>query len=199
MERKILDHFKKSDPLLYSAYLELADKELMTIHVPTDHFSALCREIIGQQLSSKAALVIFGRFRDLFPKKKITSKHLVKIKPEDLRSVGLSNSKAAYLKDLAGKVESGELSLEKISKMDDESVVRELTKVKGIGPWTAEMFLIFSLNRQDVFSLGDLGLKNAIRKIYKLKDIDKTTIEKIVPKWSPYKSFACRIVWRSLD
>jgi DNA-3-methyladenine glycosylase II len=198
MDKKILQHFKKVDPILYHAYMQLADQELMTIHVPTDHFSALCREIIGQQLSTKVARVIFERFKNLFPKKQITATYLIGIKQEALRAIGMSNSKAQFLLDLAQKVENKEISFAKLQKLDDEGVIRELVQVKGIGPWTAEMFLIFSLGREDVFSFGDLGLKNAIKKIYGLTNATNADIAEIVIKWSPYKSYACRILWKSL-
>jgi DNA-3-methyladenine glycosylase II len=198
MDKEILQHFKKVDPVLYDAYMQLADQELMTIHVPTDHFSALCREIIGQQLSTKVARVIFERFKNLFPKENITSTYLMGIKQEALRAIGMSNSKALFLLDLAQKVENKEISFAKLQKLDDEGVIRELVQVKGIGPWTAEMFLIFSLGREDVFSFGDLGLKNAIKKIYGLTKATNADIAKIVIKWSPYKSYACRILWKSL-
>ncbi len=198
MDKEILQHFKKVDPVLYYAYMQLADQELMTIHVPTDHFSALCREIIGQQLSTKVARVIFERFRNLFPKENITSTYLMGIKQEALRAIGMSNSKALFLLDLAQKVENKEISFAKLQKLDDEGVIRELVQVKGIGPWTAEMFLIFSLGREDVFSFGDLGLKNAIKKIYGVMNATNADIAKIVIKWSPYKSYACRILWKSL-
>ncbi len=198
MDKKILQHFKKVDPVLYHAYMQLADQELMTIHVPTDHFSALCREIIGQQLSTKVARVIFERFKNLFPKKQITATYLIGIKQEALRAIGMSNSKAEFLLDLAQKVENKEISFAKLQKLDDKGVIRELVQVKGIGPWTAEMFLIFSLGREDIFSFGDLGLKNAIKKIYGLTKATNADIAKIVIKWSPYKSYACRILWKSL-
>jgi DNA-3-methyladenine glycosylase II len=199
MDKEILQHFKKVDPVLYHAYMQLVDQELMTIHVPTDHFSALCREIIGQQLSTKVARVIFERFKNLFPKENITSTYLIGINQEALRAIGMSNSKAQFLLDLAQKVENKEISFAKLQQLDDEGVIRELVQVKGIGPWTAEMFLIFSLGREDVFSFGDLGLKNAIKKIYGLTNATNADIAKIVIKWSPYKSYACRILWKSLE
>jgi DNA-3-methyladenine glycosylase II len=111
----------------------------------------------------------------------------------------MSHAKVNSLKDLSQKIENGEIILEEIEQKDNETIISELTRVKGIGPWTAEMFLIFALNREDVFSFGDLGLKNAIKKIYNLQDIPNLEIEKIISKWSPYKSYACRILWRSLD
>jgi DNA-3-methyladenine glycosylase II len=199
MDKKILDHFKRFDPVLYRAYLNLANQELMTIHLPTDHFSALCREIIGQQLSSKVARVIFERFKDIFPDKQITSKNILKSGNQTLRATGMSHAKVNSLKDLSQKIENGEITLKEIGQKNNETIISELTKVKGIGPWTAEMFMIFALNREDVFSFGDLGLKNAIKKIYNLKNATREDIEKIISKWTPYKSYACRILWRSLD
>ena len=142
--------------------------------------------------------MIFERFKNLFPKKQITATYLIGIKQEALRAIGMPNSKAQFLLDLAQKVENKEISFAKLQKLDDEGVIRELVQVKGIGPWTAEMFLIFSLGREDVFSFGDLGLKNAIKKIYGLTNATNADIAKIVIKWSPYKSYACRILWKSL-
>ncbi len=199
MDNKILKHFQKVDPILYQVYLQLGSQELMTTHAPPDHFAALCREIIGQQLSTKVASVIFDRFKNLFPQNKITAKYLLGLKHEALRSIGMSNSKVKFLKDLSEKVENKEISFERLAKLDDKRVIEELVKVKGIGPWTAEMFLIFSLKREDVFSHGDLGLKNAIKKIYGLTYAAKDEIENIIIKWSPYKSYACRILWKSLN
>ncbi len=198
MDKKILTHFKKVDPLLYQAYMNLANQELMTIHLPADHFEALCREIIAQQLSTKVARVIFARLQNLFPDQKITAKKLLQLKHETLRAVGLSNSKTKYLLDLAHKVQTKQLSFAKLASLDDSSVISELTKVKGIGPWTAEMFLIFALERENIFSYGDFVLKKAITNLYGLQSATKEEIEKIVNKWPPYKSYACRILWRSL-
>ena len=108
--------------------------------------------------------------------------------------------KVKYIKDLAQKTLDKTLDLSKLTNMTDGDVLTELTKVKGIGPWTAEMFLMFTLGREDVFSHGDLGLKNAIKKLYGFKkDPSKKQVEKIVNKWSPYRTFACRILWKSLE
>src|SRR5262245_33078124 len=147
MNKKILTHFKKVDPLLYKAYLGLSDQNLLS-DLPTDYFSSLCDEIISQQLSGKVATVIFGRFQNLFPKKQITAKYLVTMNAEALRGVGMSGMKAKFLLDLASKVVKKEIFLEQLAELDDASVIKELIKVKGIGPWTAEMFLIFSLGRE---------------------------------------------------
>jgi DNA-3-methyladenine glycosylase II len=134
------------------------------------------------------------------PTKKFTPRHVLKLKDQALRDVGLSWAKASYIKNLAEKVNNQEVRLEKLSKLDDEAVIAELVKVKGIGPWTAEMFLMFSLGREDVFSHGDLGLRNGLVKLYQLRK--PPTIERanrIVNRWSPYKSYGSLALWHSLD
>ena len=199
MDRKVKAHFKKVDPKLFAAFLKVGELELTTTRVPKEYFAALCREIIAQQLSGKVAQVIFERFQNLFPKKQITPKFLLKLDDKVLRATGMSNSKVKFLKDLAGKVESKEISLKELEDLDSESVIEKLIQVKGIGRWTAEMFLIFCLGREDVFSFGDLGLNKAVRKIYGLEKATKEEMEKIVSKWSPYRSYAAIILWRSLD
>ena len=142
---------------------------------------------------------IFSRFKILFPKKKITPLSILKLDDQNLRNTGISYSKIKYIKDLSSKVQNREINLGGMVRLSDEEVILELIKVKGIGKWTAEMFLMFTLNRPDVFSHGDLGLNNAIKKIYKLKNHNTKKVEKIVSKWSPYKSTAARILWHSLD
>lgn len=199
MDTKAKAHFKKVDPILFEALLKLDNLELMITRVPKEYFAALCREIIAQQLNGRVAQIIFERFKALFPRKKITSQYLLNLKSEALRATGMSNSKVAFLKDLAEKVQSRALHLQKLQSLDNEQVIEELTKVKGIGRWTAEMFLIFCLGREDVFSFGDLGLNKAIKTIYKLENASNQDLEIIVAKWSPYKSYACRILWRALD
>ena len=165
-----------------------------------DYFKSLCGEIIGQQLSSKAADTIYARFEKLFNGKKITPKDALKLQDQNLRNAGMSWSKVKFIKDLAQKVLEKNLQLDKLDKFSDELVMAELMKVKGIGPWTAEMFLMFTLQREDVFSHGDLGLRNAIKKLYKFqKEPTKKQIEKIVEKWKPYRTYACRILWKSLE
>ncbi len=198
MNSKIANHFKKADPLLYKTFIQMGSVDSLNIQVPKDHFTALCREIIAQQLSSKVARVIFTRFLNIFPKQKVTAKSVLNLSQEKLRAVGMSNSKAKFLLDLADKVNNKELNLKDLSDLDNEAIITELTKVKGVGKWTAEMFLMFALGREDVFSHGDLGLKRAIQKIYNLEKPTQSEIEKIVIKWSPYKTYACRILWRSL-
>jgi DNA-3-methyladenine glycosylase II len=200
MYRKALQHFKTTDPVLFSVSLTVRPFEGTARHKVEDHFFALCGEIIGQQLSGRAADKIFERFVKLFPNKKVTPEFTLTIQEEKLREIGTSWAKARYIRDLAQKVLNREVHLEKIRKLMDEDVIAELTKVKGIGRWTAEMYLMFTLGRPDVFSFGDLGLQNAIKKVYKLKN--KPTIklmERLSKKWVPYRTYAARILWASLD
>lgn len=197
MNKKIIDHFKKNDPVLYSVIKNVG------VHGPktsADHFLELCEIIINQQLSDKAAATIFARFKRLFPQEKIKPRALLKLETEKIRSCGTSKAKVSFLKDLAKKIVTEELRLDQLDKLSDELIMKELTQVKGIGPWSVEMFLMFTLGREDVFSHGDLGLKNAIKKLYKFKkDPSKKQIEKIVEKWKPYRTYACRILWKSLE
>lgn len=197
MDKKILDHFKKSDPVLYEWIQKVHLDELPE---PTNLFEELCDEIISQQLSGKAANTIFGRLKQLFPRGEITPEHILKLSDDKIRNSGTSWAKVRFLKDLATKVKNGELILENLKDLSDEEVIKELTQVKGIGPWTAEMYLMFTLGREDVFSHGDLGLKNAIKKIYDFKkEPTRKQVEKIVKKWSPYRTYACRVLWQSLE
>jgi DNA-3-methyladenine glycosylase II len=195
MSKKIIEHFKKHDPIMYKLTKMLGLFEL----VPSDtYFYNLTRSITSQQLSTKSATAIFKRFVELFQDQMPTAEAVLKVKDEKLRSIGYSRTKIVYIKDLAQKVLTKEVELENISKLKDEEIIEHLTKVKGIGVWTVEMFLIFSLAREDIFSHGDLGLKNAIKKLYNLENPTREEIEKIISKWSPYKTYASRLLWQSL-
>lgn len=197
MDKKIIAHFKKIDPILGS----LADKIDLpyTPQESNDLFFDLCDHIISQQLSVKAGNTILGRFVDLFPDKKITPEYLIALSHETMRSVGLSNAKANYVRDLAEKVSHNEVDLQGLHNLSNEDVIEKLVWIKGIGQWTAEMFLMFSLKRPDVFSIGDLGLKNAIKLWYNIDPITKDDMLRISNKWHPYRTYACRILWKSLD
>ena len=198
MNPKILNHFKKNDVILYEAALTY--DEPLELKVRDDLFSHLCKDIIGQQLSGRVSDVIFGRFVKLFPTKKLSPKLVRKKSVEELRSVGMSYAKARFIIDLATKVDDKVVKLEHLEKKSNEEVIVELTKVKGIGPWTAEMFLMFSLGRPDVFSTGDLGLKRAIQKLYKIKkEPTAKQLLKISAPWSPYRTYACCVLWDSID
>jgi len=197
---KILNHFKKNDPVLYAYLLKIGNLKLIKKDTPNNYFYRLCKEIIGQQLSDKSSNAILSRFNSLFSNTFPQPSDLMLIFHDELRATGMSHAKARYVKNLAGAIDHGDLHIFQFDSMTDEEVVAELTKVKGIGPWTAEMFLMFVLNREDVFSYGDLGLKKGIKKIYGFKkDPTKKQIEKIISRWSPYKTYASRILWMSLE
>src|SRR3989344_6406809 len=165
MFSKAIKHFKVTDPILFKAAIKLNPIEIEKKEIE-NHFLALCSEIVGQQLSGKAADVIFDRFLNIFPNKKVTPQLVLRIPDEKFRAVGMSWAKARYIKDLANKVATEEVILENIKELKDEEIVTTLTKIKGIGRWTVEMYLMFSLGRPDVFSFGDLGLQNGIKKVY---------------------------------
>lgn len=160
-------------------------------------YEELVESIIGQQLSGKAADTIFKRFLGLFNNKFPTPEKLIKTSDEKLRSAGMSYSKAGYIKNIAKAFNKNEIEIEKIKKMPDEEVKKTLTKIKGVGNWTAEMTLIFTLKREDVFSLGDAGLRRAIKNLYKIEN--EKEILKLAEKWKPKRSFACWYLWRSLE
>lgn len=195
--KHVLEHFKKTDPILYEVGLKVS----VPARVPSGNlFADLCDHIISQQLSVKAGDAIFKRFIALFPKGDITPKQTLKIKPQMLRDIGLSWSKVKYIHDLAQKVVDKTVVLQDLETMNDEDIIVTLTKVKGIGVWTVEMFLMTSMGREDIFSYGDLGLRKAIKRWYKLEQTPtKEQAEYIAQKWSPYRTFACRILWRSLE
>jgi len=195
MYHKALKHFKKADPILYEVAINL---EPFVLETAPDHFIRLVRAIVGQQLSVKAAATIFERFKKLF-KKEITASEILKLNDDNIRKCGISYPKIKYIKDLAQKVNDKELLLETLIDAPEETVISELTKVKGIGAWSAEMFLMFALGKEDVFSSGDMGLQNAIKKLYGLNTPTKEDLVKLSEKWSPYRTYACRILWQSLD
>ncbi len=164
-------------------------------------FEALVDAIVSQQLSVKAADTIFARFKILFPGKKFPDPEQVLLMPDEvIRTAGLSGSKVRYIKDLAEKVHSKELRLHRMHTLSDEVVIEELIKINGIGRWTAEMFLMFSLDRPDIFSHGDLGLRNSVMKLYGFKTMPtEKQINTIVKKWSPHRTLACRYLWQSYN
>lgn len=199
MKIQLLNHFQSKDPIIFS-FFDRVKIEPIPLHSSQHYFIHLCEDIIGQQLSGKVSDVIFARFEKLFPTKHITPRTVLKLSEEKLRTTGMSWSKTRFIRDLAGKVLDKSVQLDQLAQLPDQDVIKELTKVKGIGPWTAEMFLMFTLGREDVFSYGDLGLKNAIKKLYGFKK-DPTTkqMEKLVNKWKPYRTYAARILWKSLE
>jgi DNA-3-methyladenine glycosylase II len=167
---------------------------------PGDAYGALVRSIVGQQLSTMSARAIFGRLIAHFDDRTPTPRELLDADPQELREVGLSRAKVAYLRDLAERVEDGELDLERIAELPDEEVAAQLTQVKGLGPWSVQMFLIFHLGRPDVLPVGDLGIRRAVQDQYGLDDLpDAAEIERIAEPWRPNRSLASLYLWRSLD
>lgn len=160
-------------------------------------FVDLARSIAGQQLSVKAASTIWERIKE-FLNEEITPVKLLAARDEDLRQAGLSRQKIKYIKNLAQAVKDGTVQLDKMKDLADEEVIAQMTTVKGIGRWTAEMFLIFSLARPDVFSFGDVGLYNAMIKLYG-EPLTKIKQEEIVERWKPYRTYASLLLWESLD
>jgi DNA-3-methyladenine glycosylase II len=163
------------------------------------HFSVLVESIISQQITTSAAEAIFKRFKQLYPKFPTASEILFTRKSK-LRVVGLSGMKIEYLKDLARHVEEGKLNMKTLSKMNDDDVIAHLTQVKGIGRWTAEMFLIFSLGRQDVFPVDDLGLRKGVQMLFSLPEIPKPKeVERLGKRWKPYRTIATWYLWKNLQ
>ena len=171
-----------------------------TLQLRRDRFSALVYSILGQQISGKAASAIRARLVNRLKPQRISATSLASLSPEELRAVGVSLPKARYLLDLADRVAGGHLRLDRMGRLTDEGVIEALTEVKGIGVWTAQMFLIFSLGRLDVFPHDDLGVRVAIRRLYGLEELpDKETGHKIAAAWRPYASVASWYCWRSLE
>jgi DNA-3-methyladenine glycosylase II len=167
---------------------------------PGDAYGALLRSIVGQQLSTKAASTIYGRMLDLFGGHPPTPKQLLAVDPDKIRAAGLSRPKISYLRDLAVHVQKGELELEHLDELADEEVIEQLTAVKGIGEWSAHMFLMFHLGRPDVLPVGDQGIRRAVQVEYRLRKIpDAKRLEKIARPWRPYRTLACLYLWSSLD
>jgi DNA-3-methyladenine glycosylase II len=167
---------------------------------PASHYGALVRAIVGQQLSTKAAASIFARLTERYGGRTPTPEEVLAAEPEELRAaVGLSRAKVGYLRSLAEHVLSGELELERLDELGDEQVTAELVAVKGLGVWTAQMFLMFHLQRQDVLPVGDLGIRRAMERAYGLPGLpDPAEMEAIAQPWRPHRTLACRYLWRSL-
>ena len=194
--RKAVAHLKKSDPVL-RAIIERLGPCRMEFGPP--EFHSVAEAIVYQQLNGKAAVTIFKRLAALAGEP-VTPEGILKLTDEQMRSVGLSKQKSAYLKDLAVKTKAGLLDFSKLSALADDEVIKHLTQVKGVGVWTAQMFLMFTLKRKNVLPTGDYGVQAAIKKHYKKRKLPKPHVmEKIAKNWEPYRSVACWYLWRSLD
>lgn len=195
---EVIDFFGRVEPGLVSVIGEINFDDWFDVEVDeSKYFHDLCRTIVGQQLAAKAANAIFARFEKLFLG--VTPENVLSVEPELLRNSGLSWAKVRSVQDLASKVLNGDLRLADLSSLDNEELITELTKVKGIGRWTAEMFLMFRLGRDDVFSLGDLGLKNGLKKYLGKGDMEKTEINEYTQRWSPYRTYGAIAMWHLLD
>jgi DNA-3-methyladenine glycosylase II len=194
--RKAIIHLKKSDPVL-RAIIERVGPFRVQYHDPT--FATLARSIVYQQLSGRVARVIFERLLDAAGGD-LTPRSILKIRPEKLRAIGLSKQKSAYIVDLARRTAEGGVDFPLLAELTDTEVIERLTVVKGVGVWTAHMFLIFALRRPDILPTGDLGVRTAIRKAYGLDDLPKPAeIEELARAWRPYCSIAAWYLWRSLE
>lgn len=184
------------DPVLAKLIKKFGELEIKS---DPNLFEHVISSIISQQLSVKASDTIEKRFTKLFGDKFPKPKQILKMDAEKIRECGISYPKIGYIKGIAEAVDEGRLKIDDLPNLPDEEVLEELIKLKGIGRWTGEMLLIFALGRQDIFSMGDLGLRNAISKLYGIDRDNLVEIEKITLKWSPYRSFASRYLWLSLD
>lgn len=195
------NHLKASDPVL-AAIIERCGPCNITYREPD--FSTLVRSIVYQQLSGKAALTILNRLIAAAGGE-LTPANILKLSPQKMRACGLSKQKLTYIRDLAKKSKAGKIDWQALPSMSDEEVIAALTQVKGVGVWTAHMFLIFALKRENVLPVGDLGVRAAIKRAYKTRGTKKDPypkakqVEKLAQKWHPYCSIATWYLWRSLE
>lgn len=181
----------------------IKDQPPFVLKTKTAVWQDLCASIMGQQLSVKVAAIINQRFVQLFPRKKPTPEKLLALPFETLRGIGLSNAKARYVREVANFHLTNGIELKKLNKLSDEEVIIYLTQIKGVGRWTAEMLLMFTLGREDVFAVDDLGIQQAMIKLYGLDPSNKKALReemiKISGKWSPYRTYACLHLWAWKD
>lgn len=193
------EHLRRVDPVMRALIDAQGPLDPPT---PRDgHYAALVRAIVGQQLSTIAARAIHERLLGLFDGREPLPGEILAFDAEELRtSVGLSRAKVAFLRSLAEHVESGQLELDRVAELDDDAIVAELCAVKGIGLWTAHMFLMFQLGRPDVLAVGDLGVRRAVERAYELPDLPSgAELEALADAWRPYRTAACLRLWRSLE
>ena len=199
LHRSAVRHLRRSDPVLAKVVARHGPHRF-ELRTGGSHFDSIARAIVSQQLSVKAASTIHGRFRALYDGAGGTPDVVARIPEKRLREAGLSWQKIGYIKDLARRVTAGELELDRIHEMSDDELVARLTAVKGVGTWTAQMFLMFRLGRPDVLPVLDLGIQKAIQRAYGLrKRPSALRMEKIGRAWAPYRTIACWYLWRSLD
>lgn len=196
---KAITHLRKNDPVLAGI---IGNAGMPAIEPHTNYYWELIDSIISQQLSVKAARTIEGRFQDLFEDEFPAPEAILVKSIEELRSVGLSGAKANYIRDLAEHILDGRLKFDNFNQLSSDEIIKELTAVKGIGVWTAHMFLIFCMGRLDILPVGDLGIRNGIRMLYGFENLPTPTeITELAEKnsWHPYESVASWYIWHSLD
>ena len=192
-------HLKRSDPVL-ARVIESVGPCRIRVREEGSHFQALTRSIVYQQLSGKAAATILSRVEALFPNEISTPEAVTATSDEQLRAAGLSRQKIGYIRDLSSKVATGALPLDTVEEMTDDDLIDHLVQVKGIGRWTAQMFLMFRLGRRDVLPELDLGIQNAIKRAYRMrKRPTPKQVKRIGAKWAPHSTVACWYLWRSLE
>ncbi len=196
-------HLRGADPVLRELIDRLGPEPLRRRRAeqPAEHYGALVRSIIGQQLSTKAARAIFLRLTERFDGRTPTPAEVLADDPDELRAAaGLSRAKVTFLRSLAEHVMDGSLDLERLDDLSEEAVIKELTAVKGLGTWTAQMFLMFDLERGDVLAVGDLGIRRAFMNNYGFDHLPSPEeMEPVAEPWRPYRTIACMYLWRSLD
>ena len=194
--KKALNHIAAADPVMERIIRSVGPYKI-EYHEPV--FETLVRSIVFQQLSGKAAGTIYSRVKAAMPRG-VTPRTVLRFTPEQLRGFGLSQQKAAYVLDLADKTVRRQVRFERLSECDDAQVIETLSQVKGVGVWTAQMFLIFALRRPDVFPVADLGIRTAMGRAYNPADkLDAARMEEIAAPWRPYRSVASWYLWRSLE
>jgi DNA-3-methyladenine glycosylase II len=192
-----LRHLRRADPIMRDV-IRRAGRFTLQLH--RNRFRALVFSILGQQISGKAAAAIRARLVEYLKPDQISPRSIARLSPTELRAIGLSTQKSVYVLDLAKRVVQGELKLNRLAGMPDEEVIQALKQVKGIGVWTAQMFLIFSLGRLDVLPHDDLGVRVAIRNLYGLNELpNKEISHRIASPWRPYATIASWYCWKSLE
>lgn len=192
-----IKHLRRVDPVMKSL---IAQAGPFTLKLDRNRFGMLVRSILSQQISTKAARSIRLRLDELLMPDKLAAEAIARVTDAQLRSVGLSGQKVGYLRDLCARKLDGRLRLDRIGRLSDEAAIEHLIQVKGIGRWTAQMFLMFSLGRLDVFPHDDLGVRSSLRELYGLSDLpDKQRSHKIAEPWAPYRTVASWYCWRLID
>jgi DNA-3-methyladenine glycosylase II len=195
--KKATEHLRAQDPVLAGVIDRVGPFRMQ--YRPPD-FDTLVRSIVYQQLSGKAAATIYGRLQEAAGKRGVTPASILRLGPERLRPLGLSNGKVSFVLDLATKTRSRQVRFAALPAMTDDEVIEHLTAVKGIGVWTAQMFLMFGLRRRDVFPALDLGVRNAMQRAYGLADPPAPAeMQRMAAPWAPFRSVASWYLWRSLD